>query len=173
MPIENLKSVAHLNQLLKNYRVLIVDVYTKWCGPCKLLQPKLELLSNDYMNDTVIFVKEDGDSTPIHTVQGYPTIVFYVDNKKYNTILGLNFNGIVETLNKIFEELNLLPKVIERNQGIGSTITQKVLLNKKESYSAAYSDGYARFSDMAEIQGKMPETYLPQGSSIRKEPKKS
>lgn len=169
MPIPELKSVAHLNQLLRNYRVVVVDIYTVWCGPCKVLAPKLEQLSDDYMNDTVIFVKENAEQNQIHTVEGYPTIVFYVDNKKYKTVLGPNFNELVAILNEIFTKLELVPKIVERNSVLGTTTPPSVSLTRNHNaYSSANSDGYARMNEIV-----MPQTYLPQGSSVRREAKKT
>ena len=170
-----LMSVAHLNQLLNKYRVVIVDTYTTWCGPCKVLKPKLEQLSDDFMNDTVVFVEEDNEKNKIHNVEGYPCITMYVDGKKYHTVLGANVNQIIEKLNEIFMNLELVPKVIERNSNMMNSIPPQVILNKKNeaNVTAAYNDGYARFSDMADSQSKMPQNYIPQGSCVRKTTKKN
>lgn len=48
----------NFNELIKGKKV-IVDFFATWCGPCKMLSPVLEQLSEEYSD--IIFVKVDVD----------------------------------------------------------------------------------------------------------------
>ena len=48
------------DELLKGDKPLVCDFYTTWCGPCKLLTPIVEEMSEKYA-DEAIFVKVDID----------------------------------------------------------------------------------------------------------------
>jgi thioredoxin 1 len=48
-----------LQEMKSNGEKLLVDFYATWCGPCKMLIPRLELLETQYPN--VKFVKLDVD----------------------------------------------------------------------------------------------------------------
>ena len=41
--------------------MLVIDYSTTWCGPCKVIAPKFEELSNTYQD--AIFLKCVGDSS--------------------------------------------------------------------------------------------------------------
>ncbi|KAH9305039.1 hypothetical protein KI387_009443, partial [Taxus chinensis] len=38
-------------------KVVVLDMYTQWCGPCKIIAPKMEQLSEKYSD--VVFMKLD------------------------------------------------------------------------------------------------------------------
>lgn len=48
-----------LQEMKSNGDKLLVDFYASWCGPCKMLIPRLELLETQYPD--VKFVKLDVD----------------------------------------------------------------------------------------------------------------
>jgi len=56
--MENLNS-EQVKKLKNQGKKLLVDYYAKWCGPCKSLIPRLELIEKEY--DYVTFVKVDVD----------------------------------------------------------------------------------------------------------------
>jgi len=64
-------------------RKIVVDVYTQWCGPCKMIAPAYEELEKDYPN--IKFLKVDTDANDSLTeylgIEVMPTFLFY-NNKK-------------------------------------------------------------------------------------------
>ncbi len=51
---------AQFNELLKGDKPVVCDFFATWCGPCKMLAPVLDKLSDDY-DDKAVFVKVDID----------------------------------------------------------------------------------------------------------------
>lgn len=57
----------------------IIDFYADWCGPCKMIAPILEDLSNEYEGKIIIY-KVDTDVeqelSAVFGIQSIPTILF-------------------------------------------------------------------------------------------------
>ncbi len=57
----------------------IIDFYADWCGPCKMVAPVLEALSNEYEGRIVIYkVNTDIEQelASVFGIQSIPTILF-------------------------------------------------------------------------------------------------
>ena len=68
----------------------IVDFWAEWCGPCKMLGPIYEELSNEMtnINFTKVNVDENQDLAAKAQVRGIPTMVLYKDGKEVSRIVG-------------------------------------------------------------------------------------
>ncbi len=57
----------------------IIDFYADWCGPCKMIAPLLEELSDEYQGKIVIY-KVDTDAeqelSAVFGIQSIPTLLF-------------------------------------------------------------------------------------------------
>ena len=51
---------SNFEELLQSDKLIIVDFWADWCGPCKMLAPTLEKLSEKY-NDSVTIYKLNTD----------------------------------------------------------------------------------------------------------------
>ena len=54
---------ADFRAAMKEKRTLVVDFYADWCGPCRMLAPVMERLSDEYEGKAE-FVKIDVDDNP-------------------------------------------------------------------------------------------------------------
>jgi len=68
---------------------VVVDYWANWCGPCKMMLPILEELSNEY-EGKVIIAKVDVDDEPelMDGIRSIPTMRVFVKGKKVKEILG-------------------------------------------------------------------------------------
>jgi len=82
-------------------KLIIVDFYATWCGPCKIIAPKLEELANSY-GDKVLVLKVDVDECEElavdYDVSSMPTFIFIQNGKKIDSFVGAN----AEKLEKFF-----------------------------------------------------------------------
>ena len=68
------------SEVLKSNEPVMVDFWAEWCGPCKMLSPIVDELSND-LKGRVKVVKVNIDENP-HTptkygVRGIPTLMLF------------------------------------------------------------------------------------------------
>lgn len=72
-----------LEQLQLSGKKILVDFYATWCGPCRMLMPQLELMSQKYPN--TIFVKMDVDKNTDYAIKtgirGVPTVMIFDGEK--------------------------------------------------------------------------------------------
>ena len=66
-------------EVLKS-QLAVIQFSASWCGPCKVLKPLMEELSNE-MSDTMKFYYHDIDSEPNvpsrYGVRGVPTVMIF------------------------------------------------------------------------------------------------
>jgi thioredoxin 1 len=57
----------------------IIDFYADWCGPCRMVAPILEDLSNEYEGRLVIYkvnTDEEQELSAVFGIQSIPTMLF-------------------------------------------------------------------------------------------------
>ena len=81
---------------------VVVDFWAEWCGPCKMVGPVLEELS-DEMADKLVIAKhniDDSPNTPTkYGVRGIPTMLLFSGGQLIDTKVGAaNKSNIKEWL---------------------------------------------------------------------------
>ncbi|HAS79413.1 MAG TPA: thioredoxin [Fusobacteriaceae bacterium] len=81
--------------------IVLVDFYADWCGPCKMLGPILEELSEEV---TASIVKVNVDDNPglsqRYGVRSIPTMIAFKDGEVVDQIIGLvQKSALLEKLN--------------------------------------------------------------------------
>ena len=60
-------------------RPALIDFYAAWCGPCKMLSPVLEELSDEYSGKVDIYkinVDEEEELATVFGIRSIPTLIF-------------------------------------------------------------------------------------------------
>lgn len=77
--------------VLKSSTPVVVDYWAEWCGPCKMIGPSLEEIS-DSLGAKVKIVKINIDENPQtpskYGVRGIPTLMVFKDGKVAATKVG-------------------------------------------------------------------------------------
>ena len=86
------------NEILSENQNVVVQYYADWCGPCQMLKPVLEQISNEM--DDVAFVRvniEDHRELAVEAgVQSIPTVLFFKDGKETDRSVGFKPKQKVE-----------------------------------------------------------------------------
>ena len=78
-------------EVLKSSKPIVVDFWAEWCGPCKMVGPLLEEISEE-MSDEIVIAKHDIDSEPNtptkYGVRGIPTMLLFKNGELKATKVG-------------------------------------------------------------------------------------
>jgi len=82
-------------------RLVIVDFYADWCGPCKMLAPSLEKITAAHSDD-VLLIKVNIDNNPELAaelqIRSIPYVQFYKGGKAVDQFIGLVPEEHIEAL---------------------------------------------------------------------------
>jgi thioredoxin 1 len=83
---------ATFDETLKKNKLVLVDFWAGWCGPCRALAPTIEELAKDYA-DKILVSKLDVDENPKTAEQfqvfSIPTVVLIKDCCEVERLVGL------------------------------------------------------------------------------------
>jgi thioredoxin 1 len=63
MSFQEPKNLAEFTELINQEGVVVVDFHASWCGPCKVIAPKLKKLAE--VTPDVVFSKVDVDEVGV------------------------------------------------------------------------------------------------------------
>jgi len=70
----------------------VVDFWAEWCGPCRIIAPLLEQLSQEYADKGLKVAKLDVDANQQtamrFNVRSIPTVMFFKNGKHVDTVVG-------------------------------------------------------------------------------------
>ena len=106
--VETIKSQEQRNELISKNQVVVIDNYTTWCGPCKLIAPDYEKLAHYFSNAPCVLAKEDAEEEieGAPPVTGVPCFHFYIKGKYIPklTVTGGNIKQVKENLESLFKK---------------------------------------------------------------------
>jgi len=81
-------------------KLVVVDFFATWCGPCKRIAPTLEKLSQELTD--VVFLKVDvdevSDVASEQNVSAMPTFLFFKKGEKVAEVVGANEEKLKGTI---------------------------------------------------------------------------
>ena len=90
------------NEVLKN-EIVLVDFFANWCGPCKMLSPIIEQVSNEITD--AIFVKvdvdESSDLASMFGIMSIPTLLLFKNGELKNKTMGfMSKSDLIDFINE-------------------------------------------------------------------------
>jgi thioredoxin 1 len=82
---------SFVSDVLQSDKIVLVDFWAEWCGPCRKVAPVLEEIANE-MSDKVTVVKLDIDANPetarAYKVMSVPTLTIFKGGKPVHSVAG-------------------------------------------------------------------------------------
>jgi thioredoxin 1 len=93
----------NFNQQIKK-GIILVDFWAEWCGPCKMMAPVLNDLSENLESNKSIGkldVQEFQSVASTYKVRGIPTMILFKDGKEVNRFVGVKSKDfLLKEMNK-------------------------------------------------------------------------
>jgi thioredoxin 1 len=86
----HVKSKEHLDELVAEHDVVLVDFHAEWCGPCKMLEPTVEEIAAESEAAVLkVDIDELQDLAREAGVRSVPTLLFYADGEEARRVVGV------------------------------------------------------------------------------------
>lgn len=79
------------NEVLSSEKIVLVDFYADWCGPCKMLSPIIEEIAKENEDIKVVKINVDNEQELAiqYGVMSIPTVVAIKQGEEINRRIGL------------------------------------------------------------------------------------
>jgi thioredoxin 1 len=80
------------NEVLKSELPVMVDFYAEWCGPCKMIAPFLEELSEELTGKAKVVkvdIDKSNDIAATYNIRSVPTLMFFKNGEPIDRIVGM------------------------------------------------------------------------------------
>lgn len=96
-----------LSEVTGSSKLVVLDFFAEWCGPCQMLTPILKELSEEYKDKTE-FYKVNVDESQVaamrYGVTAMPTLIFFKNGEEVERQVGFiekeGLQNIIEELTK-------------------------------------------------------------------------
>ncbi|SVD58226.1 uncharacterized protein METZ01_LOCUS411080 [marine metagenome] len=78
-------------EVLKSSKLIVVDFWAEWCGPCKMIGPILEEISEEMKSEVTIAkhnIDEEPNTPTKYGVRSIPTMLLFKDGELKSTKVG-------------------------------------------------------------------------------------
>uniref|UniRef100_A0A0K8VM22 Thioredoxin n=1 Tax=Bactrocera latifrons TaxID=174628 RepID=A0A0K8VM22_BACLA len=84
-------------------KLVVIDFFATWCGPCKIIAPRLEELAKEYEGKVVVLkvdVDECEDIAMEYNICSMPTFVFIKGSQQICSFAGANPEKLADYVEK-------------------------------------------------------------------------
>ncbi len=103
MAVKHINMEEYNNEIINSEKLVLIDFFAEWCGPCKMLAPVIEQVAGEHTDIEVVKVNVDEvpELAQMYSVASIPTLVFLKNGELVKEHVG--FANKAEISNMIAE----------------------------------------------------------------------
>lgn len=93
-------SEKSFSDFIGKYPLSVVDFWAPWCAPCKVILPRLRVLSKKYAGRAAfgrLNIEKNRDIAERYRIKSIPNLVFFSYGKRIHNVLGVRTTGYIMT----------------------------------------------------------------------------
>lgn len=94
---------SNIKEEIKKNKLLLIQFWAPWCGPCRALMPTIDKLIEDFKDKEVTIGKLNTDNNqnlmPEYGIRGIPTILIFKDGEEVERLRGGPISLYTDKLN--------------------------------------------------------------------------
>ena len=82
---------ATINEVLSTDKLVVIDFWAEWCGPCKMIAPILDEIAKEYegkLKVAKLNIDENADTPAKFGIRGIPTLMLFKNGNVEATKVG-------------------------------------------------------------------------------------
>jgi thioredoxin 1 len=97
---------GNFNEEINNTeKLVLVDFYATWCGPCKMLAPVVSEIAEEYKEKLEVYkvnIDENQELALKYDIMSIPTLMFFKNGEVINTSVGFRSKSeLKDTINNL------------------------------------------------------------------------
>ena len=89
---------ATINEVLQTDKLVVIDFWAEWCGPCRMVGPIVEELAKEFDGQVVVGkmdVDENVETPNEYGIRNIPTILFFKDGQVVDKQIGATQKAVL------------------------------------------------------------------------------
>jgi len=81
--------------------LVLVDFFATWCGPCKMMEPVISKIADEYKGKVKVGkvnVDDENELAMKYGISSIPTLILFKDGKPLKTLIGLSSKSEIENM---------------------------------------------------------------------------
>ncbi|KAJ1023937.1 hypothetical protein NDA13_004769 [Ustilago tritici] len=109
MVVKSIESYEEFKSLIEGDKAIVIDFWATWCGPCKVIGPIFEKISDTPAGEKLGFYKVDVDIQEKIAaevgIQAMPTFVFFHKGQAVKKVVGANPSALQSGISEVSSSL--------------------------------------------------------------------
>ncbi|AET41214.1 thioredoxin TRX2 Ecym_7388 [Eremothecium cymbalariae DBVPG len=100
--VKEISSAEEFKKAISVDKLVVVDFYATWCGPCKMIAPMLEKFDTNYEDADFYKVDVDAlsDVAQEQQITSMPTLIYYKNGEQVSKVIGADVALIRSNITK-------------------------------------------------------------------------